>query len=68
MSAEDVILSTKGLKDFAFTPAEESEDGGAIVAIGSGFDWGEVDAHMEEKANGYQVVGARCSWVRLSDA
>ena len=55
VSARDVILSTHGFKSFAFDRDAET------VTIGSGFDWGEVDALMEEKAEGYTVVGARCT-------
>lgn len=60
VSAKDVILSTHGFKDFAFD--QESE----TLTIGSGFSWGEVDRLMEEKTFGWQVVGARCSWVGVA--
>jgi hypothetical protein len=60
VSAKDVILSTHGFKSFVFSPEEET------VTIGSGFDWGEVDKLMDEKAHGWQVVGARCSWVGVT--
>lgn len=60
VSARDVILSTQGLKDFHFNPADET------VTLGSGFSWGEVDALMEEHAPGYAVVGARCGWVGVT--
>lgn len=60
VSAKDVILSTHGFKSFSFDKQSE------IVTIGSGLDWGEVDNLMEEKAPGYQVVGARCTWVGVT--
>lgn len=60
VSAEDVILSTHGFKSFDFDAGSET------VTLGSGFAWGEVDALMEERAPGYQVVGARCSWVGVA--
>jgi len=60
VSARDVVLSTHGFKSFHFDQTT------ATVTIGSGFDWGEMDALMEEKAPGYAVVGARCSWVGVT--
>lgn len=60
VSAEDVILSTHGFKSFNFSPEKEE------VLIGAGLDWGEVDALMEARAPGWQVVGARCSWVGVA--
>ena len=60
VSAKDVIISTHGFKDFHFDKASET------VTLGSGFCWGEVDALMEKYAYGYQVVGARCSWVGVT--
>lgn len=60
VSAKDVILSTHGFKDFKFDEASET------VTLGSGFCWGEVDQLMEKHAFGYQVVGARCSWVGVT--
>lgn len=60
VSAEDVILSTHGFKAFHFDHVSET------ATLGSGFDWGEVDALMTERAPGYQVVGARCSWVGVA--
>lgn len=60
VSAADAILSTHGFKSFAFSAAHET------VTIGAGLDWGEVDALMEARAPGWQVVGARCSWVGVA--
>lgn len=60
VSAKDVILSTHGFVDFTFDKDSET------VLVGSGHDWGTVDRKMEEQAPGYQVVGARCSWVGVS--
>jgi FAD/FMN-containing dehydrogenase len=60
VSAKDVIVSTHGFKDFKFDKAAET------VTLGSGYCWGEVDALMEKEAHGYQVVGARCSWVGVT--
>lgn len=60
VSARDVILSTHGFKGFAFDRESET------VTVGSGFSWGEVDHLMEEKALGWQVVGARCNWVGVA--
>lgn len=60
VSASDVILSTHGFKSFDFSSQDET------ATIGSGFAWGEVDALMEERAPGWQVVGARCSWVGVT--
>lgn len=60
VSARDVILSTHGFKDFRFDEASKT------VTLGSGYCWGEVDALMEKHAPGYQVVGARCSWVGVT--
>lgn len=60
VSAKDVILSTHGFKHYTFDKESET------VTIGSGLDWGEVDLLMEQYAPGYQVVGARCSWVGVT--
>ena len=60
VSAKDVIISTHGFKDFSFDKASET------VTLGSGYDWGAVDILMEEHAPGYQLVGARCSWVGVT--
>lgn len=60
VSAKDVILSTHGFKSYSFDKEAE------VVTIGSGLDWGEVDTLMEKNAPGYQVVGARCSWVGVT--
>ncbi|KAK3711302.1 hypothetical protein LTR37_009682 [Vermiconidia calcicola] len=60
VSAKDAIISTHGFKDFSFDKQSET------VSLGSGYDWGAVDKLMEEHALGYQVVGARCSWVGVS--
>ena len=60
VSAKDVILSTHGFKDFDFDKASET------VTLGSGYAWGEVDILMEKHAPGYQLVGARCSWVGVT--
>lgn len=60
VSAKDVILSTHGFKDYSFDKQSEA------VTIGSGLCWGEVDVLMEQHAPGYQVVGARCSWVGVT--
>ncbi|KAK3067997.1 hypothetical protein LTR53_014769 [Teratosphaeriaceae sp. CCFEE 6253] len=60
VSARDVILSTHGLKSFSFDQNAET------VTIGSGFDWGEIDKLMEDRAPGYVVVGARCPWVGVA--
>ena len=60
VSAKDVILSTHGFKSFDFDEQME------ILTIGSGFSWGEVDNLMEKNAPGWQVVGARCSWVGVA--
>jgi FAD/FMN-containing dehydrogenase len=60
VSAKDVILSTHGFKDFKFDKASET------VTLGSGYAWGEVDLLMEKHAPGYQLVGARCSWVGVT--
>ena len=59
-SAKDVILSTHGFKDFTFDKQSET------VTLGSGYAWGEVDILMEKQAPGYQIVGARCSWVGVA--
>jgi FAD/FMN-containing dehydrogenase len=59
VSAQDIILSTHGFKSFGFNGKDE-------VVIGAGLDWGEVDAIMEEKAQGFAVVGARCPWVGVT--
>lgn len=60
VSAKDVILSVHGFKDFAFDKQTKT------VTLGSGHDWGAVDILMEKHAPGYQVVGARCSWVGVT--
>lgn len=60
VSAKDAILSTHGFKSYSFDKDAE------VVTIGSGLDWGEVDNLMEKHAPGYQVVGARCSWVGVT--
>ena len=60
VSADDVILSTHGFKDFKFDKQAET------ATLGSGYSWGEVDVLMEKNAPGYQVVGARCSWVGVA--
>ena len=60
VSAKDVILSTHGFKDFKFDKASET------VTLGSGYAWGEVDLLMEKHCPGYQLVGARCSWVGVT--
>ena len=60
VSAKDVILSTHGFKDFEFDKQAET------LTIGSGFSWGEVDVLLEERAPGWQVVGARCNWVGVA--
>ena len=60
VSAKDVILSTHGFKNFEFDKASET------VTMGSGFCWGEIDILMEKHAHGYQVPGARCSWVGVT--
>lgn len=60
VSASDVILSTHGFKSFDFSAEDET------VTIGAGFDWGEIDALLEEKASGWQVPTARCSWVGVT--
>jgi FAD/FMN-containing dehydrogenase len=60
VSAKDVILSTHGFKDFKFDKASQT------VTLGSGYSWGEVDLLIEKDAPGYQLVGARCSWVGVT--
>lgn len=60
VSESDVIVSMKGFKEFTF------DEQSAEVLIGAGFEWGEVDALMDERAPGWAVVGARCSWVGVA--
>ncbi|KAK5175855.1 uncharacterized protein LTR77_000995 [Saxophila tyrrhenica] len=60
VSARDVIVSTHGFKDFDFN--EEAE----TLTLGSGYDWGTIDQLMEKRAPGWQVVGARCTWVGVA--
>jgi FAD/FMN-containing dehydrogenase len=60
VSAKDVIISTHGFKEFKLDLQSET------AIVGSGYDWGAVDALMEKQAPDYQIMGARCSWVGVA--
>lgn len=59
-SARDVVLSLRAFAELAFAFDDAQ---GAVVEVGAGLDWGEVDAKLAALAPGYLLVGSRCPYV-----
>lgn len=59
-SAQDVILSMHGFKNFEFDPVTET------AILGAGLDWSEAEDLMVQHAPGWALVGARCGWVGVA--